>query len=269
MSKVEHQQHVQRMLLDDDDEPSTLSKSLPAPLVCEVENDWLIEKLANVDLNTDVVGKALAHQRTQTGGSDMLSNFREEDRGKVELLIKLDYSLLEAIAVVFYDHHELSLPKPGFFAASTTPKPPVVLSRTAQQSVRQKYDESSSLRFINLIGSLDEKNQLRVTMLLSKQSETFDTNMVESVEVTDLPHIDRLLAEGSTYEDALLNIFHAKYGVDRAYEEPPELRGGVHRVASQHQQSMDDTHRHHSLEVFFCFFSLCIFLLESLLLSAT
>jgi hypothetical protein len=61
-------------------------------------------------------------------------------------------------------------------------------------------------------GSLSEEKALQLTMLISTQESRYGFNMFESMTSVDKPQIERLMAQGNSFEDAVLHIFELRYG---------------------------------------------------------
>jgi hypothetical protein len=59
--------------------------------------------------------------------------------------------------------------------------------------------------------NLTEGEQFRIGLKLSAQEQQYGTNMFDSLQQSDLPELERLVATGITYEDAATYIFERRF----------------------------------------------------------
>jgi hypothetical protein len=84
----------------------------------------------------------------------------------------------------------------------------------------------------NIFSLPEEERALKVGILISQQSATFDTNMYESITPEDEPMINSLLALGFDEDETYLIIFERKFG-------PPGIgERSVRSVPTQHHNSV-------------------------------
>lgn len=95
----------------------------------------------------------------------------------------------------------------------------------------------------NIFNLYEEERALKVGILISQQSATFDTNMYESITPEDEPMINSLLALGFDEDETYLIIFERKFG-------PPGIgERSVRSIPSQPSSSKKHMMRHGDIEI--------------------